>query len=123
MSEDTASTPQEEALAGKIESTRQQLGETVEALAAKADVKRRAQRRAMEVTGSLRDKARDTAGGARDKARDTARAARDKARAAKGKVTEQQAAVGLRQHRAQVTAAAAVATLVLAWLAMRRLRR
>jgi len=113
MSEGTASTPQEEALADKIESTRQRLGETVEALAAKADVKGRAQRRAMEVTDSLRSKARDTA-----------REARDKARAATGKVTEQDAAAGLRQHGTQVAAAAAaVAALALAWLAIRRLRK
>ncbi len=50
--------PEEEALAGEIERTREQLGETVEALAAKADVKGRAQHRVAEVKGNLRGKAR-----------------------------------------------------------------
>jgi Protein of unknown function (DUF3618) len=86
-------TPEEEALAGEIERTREQLGETVEALAAKADVKGRAQHRVAEVTGNLRGKAR----------------------AAKDKVT-------VRTNRGKVASASLAALVVLAWLALRRRR-
>jgi uncharacterized protein DUF3618 len=55
MSDDTAA--REEALADEIEQTRQQLGETVEALAAKTDVKGRAKRRAAEIASTMRSKA------------------------------------------------------------------
>jgi Protein of unknown function (DUF3618) len=99
-------TPQEETLTGEIERTREQLGQTVEALAAKADVKGRARRRAAEVRASLRGKAR--AGMATVAAR-----ARE--------LPARRAAAGLREHPAPV--AAAVAALVLAWLAVRRPRR
>jgi hypothetical protein len=62
MSEDTAGSgtpPQSaEALTAEIERTRLELGETVEALVAKTDVKARARHRAAEVADSLRGKAR-----------------------------------------------------------------
>jgi Protein of unknown function (DUF3618) len=45
-----------EALLAEIDRTRQELGDTVEALAAKADVKARAQQRAAEVSGQLKDR-------------------------------------------------------------------
>jgi len=45
-----------EALVAEINRTREELGETVEALAARADVKARAQQRAAEVSGQLRGK-------------------------------------------------------------------
>ncbi len=70
-------TPEEEALAGEIERTREQLGETVEALAAKADVKGRARRRGAEVTGNLRGRAR----AAKDKVTEQAGELRDEAAA------------------------------------------
>jgi Protein of unknown function (DUF3618) len=93
-------TPEAEALAEEIEHTRQQLGDTVEALAAKADVNGRAQRKTAEVTGKLRGQAR----------------------AAKAKVTEQ--APWLRNETTANAAAAALAVLALtlAWLAVRRRR-
>jgi len=47
-------TPQQEALAAEIERTRQDLGETVEALAAKADLKAQARRRAARAAAALR---------------------------------------------------------------------
>lgn len=100
-------TPEQEALTEEIERTREQLGETVDALAAKADVKARAQRRAAEVRNNLRGKAR----------------------AARDKVTEQpgelrgQAAVIVRGHGLEATAAAAaVAALIFTWLALRSRR-
>jgi uncharacterized protein DUF3618 len=101
MSKETSSrTPEEEALAEEIEHTRQQLGDTVEALAAKADVKARAQHKAAEVTGKLRGKAY----------------------AAKDKVTEQ--APRLRSEATANAAVAALAMLALtfAWLAARSRR-
>ena len=51
MSEDS------QQLEAEIERTRERLGETVEALAAKADVKARAQRKADQLTGQLKSKA------------------------------------------------------------------
>jgi Protein of unknown function (DUF3618) len=91
MSEDTAGsrTPEEAALAAEIEHTRERLGETVEALAAKADVKGRAQHRAAEVAGSVRGKAR----AARDKVTEQAADLRDGAvaRAAQAKGAAQSA--------------------------------
>jgi Protein of unknown function (DUF3618) len=44
-------------LEAEIERTRERLGETVEALAAKADVKARAQHKVSELTGRLKSKA------------------------------------------------------------------
>jgi hypothetical protein len=125
MSEDVAGsrTPQEEALAEEIEHTRQQVGETVEALAAKADVKARAQRRAAEVTGHLRGKARaakdKVAGRAGDRAAAAGRGVREATRAPQRSAG--QAVATAREHGGQV--AVAVAAVVLAWLAARRLRR
>jgi Protein of unknown function (DUF3618) len=46
-------------LAAEIERTRERLGETVEALAAKADVKARAQHKAGQLTGQLKSKANE----------------------------------------------------------------
>ncbi len=106
-------TPEEEALAGEIERTREQLGETVEALAAKADVKGRAQHRVAEVTGNLRGKARaakDKVTGQAVELRDeaAAKAARAKdngqATAARATDTAQATSTPVRQ---QVTAGAA----------------
>jgi ABC-type transporter Mla subunit MlaD len=49
----------EQAVVDDIARTREQLGETVEALAAKADMKARAQEKVAEVSGRLKDKAQD----------------------------------------------------------------
>jgi hypothetical protein len=154
MSEDTAGSrpSQEEALAEEIEQTRQQLGETVEALAAKADVKGRAQHRAAEVKDSLRgkaraagDKATEQAGELRDEAAAKTAQARDAAQTASTRMTGRAAEAGravrdvtpapvrrsageavviVRGHRGKAAAAAiAAAALILAWLAVRRSRR
>lgn len=113
MSDDAVSrTSEEEALTGEIERTREQLGETIEALAAKADVKARAQRRAAEITGTMRGKAQT----AREKLTERAAGLRGKALGGH--------AVGIvRTHRARAAAAAATAAAVLvaALLALRRL--
>ena len=119
MSEDSAgsNTPPQsaEALTAEIEKTRQELGETVEALAAKADVKARAHHRATEVAGNLRGKARTTV----EKARAGARSTKDKV-AEHGPTAQ-----STRDARVYgVTAVAAAAgALLLAWLTMRRRRR
>jgi hypothetical protein len=100
-------TPEQEALAEEIERTREQLGETVEALAAKADVKGRAQRRATEAKDNLRGKAR---------------AVKDKVTAQPGELRGQ-AVVIVRGHGLEATAAAAaVAALIFAWLGLRSRR-
>jgi hypothetical protein len=101
-----------EALTAEIEKTRQELGQTVEALAAKADVKARARHRATEVAGTLRGKAHATAG----KARAGARSAKDKVE--HGPAT--QATKDARVYG--VTAAAVAGALLLAWLTVRRRR-
>ena len=101
MSKDTAGgrSAQEQTLAGEIERTRARLGQTVGALAAKAGVKGRAQRRAAAVKGKLITPApvqRSTG----------------------------QAVVIVRGHRGKVAAAAlAAAALLLTWPAVRRRRR
>ena len=63
----------------EIERTRERLGETVDELAAKADVKGRARVKATKATAQARDKAAKTAGQARDQAAKTAAQARDQA--------------------------------------------
>ncbi len=92
-------TPEEEALAGEIEHTREQLGETVEALAAKADVKGRAQHRVAEVKGNLRG-----------------------ITPAPVQRSAGQAVAIMRTNRGKVVSASLAALVVLAWLAMRRRR-
>jgi Protein of unknown function (DUF3618) len=57
-----------EALVEEINRTREELGNTVEALAAKVDVKSRAQHKATEVSGQLKDKVRDVTQGLSGKA-------------------------------------------------------
>jgi serine/threonine protein kinase HipA of HipAB toxin-antitoxin module len=117
MSKDTAGggTPPQsaDALTADIERTRQELGETVEALVAKADVKTRAQDRAAEVAGSLRGKARTAIG----RAREGARGVKEKA-AGHGPVTQ-----AMRGGRVYSVAAVTGTALLLAWLTVRRRRR
>jgi hypothetical protein len=97
-------TPEEEALAGEIEHTREQLGETVEALAAKADVKGRAQNRATEVKENLRGKAR----AAKDKVTEQAGELREEAAAKTARAKESaQAGAAQAKQTAQATAAQA----------------
>lgn len=55
----SAGDPQQ--LAAEIERTRQRLGETVEALAAKADVKARAQEKAGQLTAQVSSQVKDKA--------------------------------------------------------------
>jgi hypothetical protein len=57
-----------DALVEEINRTREELGNTVEALAAKVDVKARAQQKASEVSGELKTKVRDLTQGLSGKA-------------------------------------------------------
>ena len=77
-----------EALVEEINRTREELGNTVEALAAKVDVKARAQQKATEVSGQLKDKVRDVTQGLSGKAGQL-----------KGEVTDR--AAGARQAAAE----------------------
>jgi hypothetical protein len=52
-----AVSPERQAILDDIEQTRAQMGQTVEALAAKADVKAQVQRKAAAVTGTARQQA------------------------------------------------------------------
>jgi Protein of unknown function (DUF3618) len=68
----------EDDLRQEIESTRQRLGETVDELAAKADVKARAQAKAAETTAQARDRAVEATAQARDRVTETTAQARDR---------------------------------------------
>jgi septal ring factor EnvC (AmiA/AmiB activator) len=128
-----------QALQEEIERTREHLGETVEALAAKVDVKARAQDKARQLTGRLKAKAdqADVKGQAQQRARHLAgllksTAAQGRHRAASlsqgapdtVKEAADSAAATARRNRLPLAAAigAAVAS-VLAWLLIRRWRR
>jgi hypothetical protein len=128
-----------QALQEEIERTREHLGETVEALVAKVDVKARAQNKARELTGRLKAKAdqADVKALAQQQARHLAgllksTAAQGRHRAASlsagapdtVKGAADSAAATARRNRLPLAAAigAAVAS-VLAWLLIRRWRR
>jgi Protein of unknown function (DUF3618) len=103
-------------LAEEIERTREQLGETVEQLAARADVKARAQEKARQVTGRLKGKA--------GQARQQAAAAAAKISKATPEPVQRaaaQAVVTARQRWAPL--AAAIGAGVLAWMVIARWRR
>jgi succinyl-CoA synthetase beta subunit len=71
----------------EIERTRQRLGETVEELAAKADVKARVRGKAADVRAKAQDKATELSGKAQDKAAElSGQAAELSGRAAKSQV-------------------------------------
>lgn len=132
----------EAGLRQEIERTREQLGETVEQLAAKADVKARAQDKASQLTGRLKDKAgqvqrqlADKTTGPRQKVVSVSGPVQDQVRqqaataaARISKVTPEpvrrataKAAATARQRR--VTLAAAIGAGVLAWMVIARWRR
>jgi hypothetical protein len=115
----TPQTP--EALTADIERTRHELGETVEALVAKTDVKARARHRAAEVAANLRGKAHTAAGKARDGVRDAKHKAREAREKAAQRAPASQPTGGSRVYGA--AAAAVTAALIVAWLTMRGRRR
>lgn len=103
-----------EALEADIERTRQELGETIEALVAKTDVKARVQHRAANVAGNLRRQTHIAIG----KARGGVRSAKEKA-AEHGPA--RQATRGVRVY--SIAAAAVTGAALLVWLTKRRRRR
>ena len=114
----------------------EELGDTVEALAAKADVKARAQQRASEVSGQLKGRVGEVKaglasrvdqlkGGLADKAGETRQAGTSAWEAAPEPVQNgaRRVARTVDQHRVPSIAIAAGATLLAGWLAFRWLRR
>ncbi|MDX2592107.1 DUF3618 domain-containing protein [Streptomyces sp. WI03-4A] len=133
--EPTAQSPEE--LREQIEHTRNELGDTVQALAAKTDVKTRAQEKAAEIkdqaaakAGELKDQAALKAEQVRTKAAEAASRVQDKlpapvkdraARAAgQARATTAQGLHTARGNRQLLVAAAAAGTLV--WLICRKKR-
>jgi CHASE3 domain sensor protein len=106
--------PQE--LKQEIERTREQLGETVEALAAKADVKAQARAKAGHVTGRLKSRGAQARQQAAVAAQRLSKVTPDSVQRAAAK-----AAVADRGRRVQLVMAAGA--VVLAWLAIARWRR
>ncbi|OEJ23762.1 hypothetical protein AR457_03880 [Streptomyces agglomeratus] len=86
-------TPDE--LRAQVEKTRQELGRTVEALAAKADVKAQAQQKAAKVKGMMHDKAAHALHTAHDK---TPEPVREKVASAGDQLTETAHGLGRRRH-------------------------
>jgi len=104
-----------QALNAEIERTRAELGETVEALAARADVKARAQDKANQIAGRAQDKANEIAGRAQDKANEIA----GRLTGTFGQVKEKAAAM----DRRVPMAAGFTAMVLVGWLIVRRRRR
>jgi Protein of unknown function (DUF3618) len=102
-----------QALKQEIERTREQLGETVEALAARADVKAQARAKMAHVTTRLKSRTKQQAAVAADRL----------TRATPGPVQRAAVKAGAagRQRRVQLVMAAGAA--VLAWLAIARWRQ
>jgi hypothetical protein len=132
----------QQSLQEEIERTREHLGETVDALAAKADVKSRAQEKASQLTGWLKSKAAqaDVKAPAQEKARqlsgllkNTAAQGRHRAATAATSISKaapepvkgaaDNAASATRRHRVPLAGAVgAIGAGVLAWLLIRRWR-
>jgi cell division septum initiation protein DivIVA len=134
---DDAVTPEE--LREDIERTREQLGGTVEALVAKADVKSRVQEKATETVGHAQQKAAEAVGHAQQKAAEAVGHAQQKAAEMAGQAREQARQLASRLPspaadrlsggqggpgtRAVGLTVAACAALAVTWLLIRRARR
>jgi hypothetical protein len=124
----TSNDPKVAALRSEIEQTRTELGETVEALAAKTDVKARAQ----EKVADVKTRAADAATEAKDKAKDKAQQVAESGKTVvqdlrtEPAVTTKRAAVRVRtsvQEKPKQWAAAAAALLAFAALVVRKRRK
>jgi hypothetical protein len=133
-------TPDAGELRAKVEQTRHDLGETVEALAARTDVKARAQEKAVEIKGQTATKAAELGGQAKTKATEVAHVlqdkvpdqVKDKAAAATGQVKavagqatevwQDKAPEQVRNNRTAVLAAGG-ATLIATYVVLRRKRK
>jgi phage-related minor tail protein len=87
----------------EIDRTRERLGETVEELAAKADVKARAKEKAVEMKAKAQGKATEVSGLVKDKAAGVSGLVKDKATDVSGRVKQNQTV----QRRWPLAAAAA----------------
>ena len=105
--------PDQEQIQHEIERTRDHLGETVEELAAKADVKARAQAKAADVKAQAQAKAADVKTKAQAKATDVKAQAQTKATELSGQVRESQ--VVQRRWPLAVAAGVLVAGAVAIW--------
>ncbi|MFD8572620.1 DUF3618 domain-containing protein [Streptomyces sp. NPDC059639] len=112
-----------EELRERVERTRAELGDTVEALAAKADVKGRAKDRAAQVkdqatakADALRAQTTDTVDAVRTKVSDIAHQAQDKLTGPPGA----QGSRSVRDHRAALLVAVASTGALVLWLTRRR---
>jgi chromosome segregation ATPase len=97
----------------EIERTRERLGETVDELAAKADVKGRARAKATKATARARDQAAKATAQARDQAAKATAQARDQVAGASGRVTANDAV--RRRWPLAVAAVVAIAATVVIW--------
>ena len=109
----------------EIERTRERLGDTVDELAAKADVKARTRAKAAEVKAKAQDKAAEVKAKAQDKAAEVKAKAQGKATEVKGKAT--QVSGQLRQHetvqRRWPLAAAVAGAVIIASIVVWRRRK
>jgi ElaB/YqjD/DUF883 family membrane-anchored ribosome-binding protein len=109
-------TPEE--LRDDIERTRDQLGETVEALVAKTDVKARAQHKVADVKAGAAHKVADVKAGAQQKGADAAEHV-----AAQAKDLANHLPDPVKDKRSGGLIVAGVAMLAAGWLIVRRARR
>jgi hypothetical protein len=97
----------------EIERTRERLGETVDELAAKADVKGRARAKATKATARARDQAAKATAQARDQAAKATAQARDQVAEVSGRVTANDAV--RRRWPLAAAAVVAIAATVVIW--------
>jgi ElaB/YqjD/DUF883 family membrane-anchored ribosome-binding protein len=123
---DSASGDGKQDILDDIDRTREQLGETVEALAAKADVKAQAKQKASEVQTQAKQKAAEVQTQAKQKAGEVQAQAKQKATEVTGTARQQAGRVAAKvgEHRQPLAiAAAAAAALLVGVLVIRKLRR
>lgn len=114
----TASPDDQQELEKEIEQTRERLGETVEALAAKVDVKARAQKKLSQLTTRLKGKA--TAATRQLRLQDRAKQLRLQDKANQAKRQANQAAQQVRKGPIPVAAAAGVLGALVVFLVLVR---
>jgi hypothetical protein len=113
---DTPADPQQ--LRAEIERTRADLGETVQELAAKADVKARAK----QAVGDTTDRARQKLAGVKDQAAQAAGTAAERASAVKQQLADSDLPAPMRRPVPLAAIAAAVAAVVTLIVVARRRR-
>ncbi len=118
-----------ETLTGEIERTREELGETVEALVAKADVTARAREKASQLAGRVSSKAGNASKVTASKAKEAARQVKEQAAARMGAAgtalpepvrSAAKQAASRAQQRQVLLAIAAGGALLAGWLVVRQ---